>query len=115
MPTPLSPTEAPRSSRSLPLWVVLLAGALLLGVGLTCRETFDSAGRAALYESASGDPLDWPGNVAPCPACPGQLETEQGPYRMRCTQCGGGFLVRRVEYRFRYEPLGDVATGPAPP
>jgi hypothetical protein len=102
--TPAAP-EQPTPGRGVPLWVFLVAAALLIGVGAVCREQLADPHRAAaMFDDALGRPLDFPGQYVKCPDCPRGLLIWQEGYHYRCELCGVALQARvdvvtsRVEF-----------------
>ena len=82
--------------RTVPLWIVLAAGVLLIGGAMTCRkEAADAINDASRWTSPDGLPLDWAGDGMQCPACDAGKLWHQSGYSYRCGGCGRTVQVRR--------------------
>jgi hypothetical protein len=82
--------------RSVPLWVVIIAGGLVFGGLAVCRDEVTHAVHdASLWTDYHGRPLDWPGEIIGCPHCGGHCRCMTG-YDYRCDGCGLRASIRWI-------------------
>lgn len=94
--------------RAVPVWVVVVGVAMIVGGAATCREQIGEAiSDSSMWTRADGKPLDYAGDRLKCPLCADDGEQGvivwQSGYLYRCERCGRDMEARMDDERTKIE------------